>query len=376
MNTIVQHIEYLLTKHDCVVIPGFGGFVLHHQEAVFLDNHHIQPPCKIASFNPSLNHNDGLLANSLMAEKKIIFSEAMILIEAEVQLIKETLSSGSVVDFGSIGSFVQDNDTVQFTPQRYNSFDLDMFGFAPFSLIPLHIEEQLNSINGKSSKDPDVIFVPVNLRFLRHVSAVAVMIIAFLMIAQPLEHGTISSNYASMISSDLLSKSIVPDMNLSGELLDEDPADHSIEFIPEPVVEVAPVVVVEAPVAKTPVESAPSAQSQPAAVQPVAKPQPVLAKAAVSNANPAPVASSSSVSSSSKRYYVIVASCPSDAHAIDFMSRIDKSELPSCGMLDKEGKYRVYLSSFDDKNEANSFLNKLMAESKQFTQAWILPLKQ
>ena len=30
MLELVRHIEYLLTEHDCVLVPGLGGFVLQY----------------------------------------------------------------------------------------------------------------------------------------------------------------------------------------------------------------------------------------------------------------------------------------------------------------------------------------------------------
>ena len=35
MLAITKHIEYLLTEHDCVLIPGLGGFVLQDRPARF-----------------------------------------------------------------------------------------------------------------------------------------------------------------------------------------------------------------------------------------------------------------------------------------------------------------------------------------------------
>lgn len=339
MNALVLHIEYLLTKHDCVVVPGFGGFVLRHQEAVFISTHLIQPPCKIACFNPSLNHNDGLLANSLMAEKRIIFSEAMILIEAEVKKINDELAQGESVGFGSLGSFVLEEDTLQFTPADQNSFDLAMFGFAPLSLKPLPVEMARDYDPEPLRKNPDVILVPVNLKFLRHVSIVAVLIFGFLMIAQPLEHGSISSNYASMISSDLLVKAIVPDMTgaheFSNEMMEVDdeitsPAEVSIETAPItlPTPEIKPETVAERPIG--------------------------------------PV----------KRYYIIVGSCPTEDSAGDFIRKMNKTDYPSAGVLHKDNKYRIYVTSFTDKAEANKYLDVFRMEHKKYEQAWLLAHKQ
>ena len=33
MIELERHIEILLLRHDCVILPGFGGFMTHHVEA-------------------------------------------------------------------------------------------------------------------------------------------------------------------------------------------------------------------------------------------------------------------------------------------------------------------------------------------------------
>ena len=56
MLELVRHIEYLLTEHDCVLVPGLGGFVLQYVPARFSeDRKSIQPPGKQITFNSSLS---------------------------------------------------------------------------------------------------------------------------------------------------------------------------------------------------------------------------------------------------------------------------------------------------------------------------------
>ncbi|MQO83477.1 SPOR domain-containing protein, partial [Prevotella copri] len=33
MNRLERHIEILLLSNDCVIVPGFGGFMAHHVDA-------------------------------------------------------------------------------------------------------------------------------------------------------------------------------------------------------------------------------------------------------------------------------------------------------------------------------------------------------
>ena len=74
---IEKHIFELLKHHDCVIITGFGGFILNYRSA-YLNNitQQIHPPSKTIGFNKNLIQNDGLLANYLQKIEKITYNEA------------------------------------------------------------------------------------------------------------------------------------------------------------------------------------------------------------------------------------------------------------------------------------------------------------
>ncbi len=54
-----RHIEILLLSNDCVIVPGFGGFMAHHVDARYdgRDNMFL-PPLRTIGFNPQLTMND------------------------------------------------------------------------------------------------------------------------------------------------------------------------------------------------------------------------------------------------------------------------------------------------------------------------------
>ncbi|MBQ3781080.1 MAG: SPOR domain-containing protein [Bacteroidaceae bacterium] len=76
---LARHIEALLLQHDCVVVPGFGGFITNYVEAqpeqqeattVFY------PPYRVVRFNQSLQQSDGLLVGSYMTAYDAAFPAA------------------------------------------------------------------------------------------------------------------------------------------------------------------------------------------------------------------------------------------------------------------------------------------------------------
>ena len=59
---ITAFIRELLFGHDCVIVPGFGGFIGNYTPAsIDKSSGTFYPPVKQISFNRNLNHNDGLL---------------------------------------------------------------------------------------------------------------------------------------------------------------------------------------------------------------------------------------------------------------------------------------------------------------------------
>ncbi|MCX6268123.1 MAG: hypothetical protein NTW16_12315, partial [Bacteroidetes bacterium] len=67
----------LLSLHDCVIIPGFGGFIGNYSPArIDQVNHTFHPPTKELLFNVNLKQNDGLLASAIAASWMISYADA------------------------------------------------------------------------------------------------------------------------------------------------------------------------------------------------------------------------------------------------------------------------------------------------------------
>ena len=65
MIELAQHIEVLLLENDCVIVPGFGGFVAHYAPATHVKEENLfLPPTRTIGFNPQLKLNDGVLVQS------------------------------------------------------------------------------------------------------------------------------------------------------------------------------------------------------------------------------------------------------------------------------------------------------------------------
>ena len=122
--------------YDCVIIPGFGGFVCNERSAWYDDDkEELVPPSRDVLFNPKLTHNDGLLAQEIIRSTGVSYSEAMKLAEEEAQFISSELKLGNSVEIAGVGRLYSGDDGVnRFAPDAELLRTLSSFGH---SRIPL-----------------------------------------------------------------------------------------------------------------------------------------------------------------------------------------------------------------------------------------------
>ena len=105
---ITAFIRELLFGHDCVIVPGFGGFIGNYTPArIDKSSGTFYPPVKQISFNRNLNHNDGLLVGRISGSADINYGDARNMVEEFVAEIRRKLEKGEKVVFDNIGSFTQ-----------------------------------------------------------------------------------------------------------------------------------------------------------------------------------------------------------------------------------------------------------------------------
>lgn len=130
MNGLEKHLEILLLHHDCVIVPGFGGFIAHHvvakydeQDGMFI------PPMRVLGFNPSLTSiNDSLLAQSYIDTFDVSYPEALKMIEDEVSQLKSALHADGSFKLASIGELrINQEGKVEFYPNEYGIFSPSLY---------------------------------------------------------------------------------------------------------------------------------------------------------------------------------------------------------------------------------------------------------
>lgn len=104
MTSVQRHIQYLVATTDCVIIPGWGGFIASAIPA-YVDGHSFFPPARTIVFNPSLTHDDGLLASSLCRREGIDYESARREIDAEVSAMRNAFELTGYVAMPRVGIF-------------------------------------------------------------------------------------------------------------------------------------------------------------------------------------------------------------------------------------------------------------------------------
>lgn len=153
---ITAFIRELLFGHDCVIIPGFGGFIGNYTPAsIDRNSGTFYPPVKQISFNRNLNNNDGLLIGKISESSKVTYGDARNLVEKFVGDIRKKLDRGEKVVFDNIGTFVNNQEgNVLFEPDRNVNYHLDSYGLESFQCIPLERYDIRNRLIRHTRKDP------------------------------------------------------------------------------------------------------------------------------------------------------------------------------------------------------------------------------
>ncbi len=140
MSTMIEnHIAHLLHYHDCVIVPGLGGFVANYKSAMIHPEQNLfVPPMKEIGFNRSLLHQDGLLANHIAIEQSASFAEASAILTDFVGDVRNRIAAGEIVSMGEVGSLRGDAiGNILFSPNESASFLPDAIGLSTFRFEPL-----------------------------------------------------------------------------------------------------------------------------------------------------------------------------------------------------------------------------------------------
>ena len=329
MLRISTHIERLLLTNDCVIIPKFGGFVLHSSPAVYeSEKHRFCPPYKEIVFNPALIHQDGLLPESYIQMYGFTFNKAQIELKKDIKALNNLIDKAGEIHFENIG-FVKkgDDGKLLFEPDRDSSF----LGLKPYGLFPFHLPPvakdarketpEVIQMTQSKPKSGRVIYMPVNRALLRAIGVSVAAAVLILFVSIPIKKVDNTSNTAGFIPSGMVTKNkclpILPTDTAQVSALEVDITKET----PDSKEIIRPVVAETKPAIKT------EEQNQ-------------------------------------KKYYAIIGSFVTEKQANQFIQDIKMPELTTMGIVINDGRVRVYAGKFDEKKDAESYIKLLRAKEK------------
>ena len=136
---VARYIGNLLFQYECIVIPGFGGFITKEIPAkIHPVQNHFAPPSKDIVFNVHLKANDGLLINHIAKAEKITYLEAKNKLENFVLQCEAALKNGKRIHFRKVGTICLDEAGFkQFEADSTQNYLADSFGLKSFISPPI-----------------------------------------------------------------------------------------------------------------------------------------------------------------------------------------------------------------------------------------------
>lgn len=130
MVTVEHLIGELLLRHNCVIIPSFGGFVAKQTSAsIDYRNGLISPPKKSLLFNRQLINNDGLLIAELAVQNSIQYTEATESVRVLVEKWNTQLRNGERITIDKVGFLFYDQEkNICFEQDRFFNLLLESYG--------------------------------------------------------------------------------------------------------------------------------------------------------------------------------------------------------------------------------------------------------
>lgn len=148
----------LILRHNCVVLPNFGGFVSKTISAqIDFEKGFLQAPYKQLLFNRNLINDDGLVLAEYARLNGLYYQEGVSQLTDFTGKLNADLALGKQVSIPKLGIFSRDMDgIVRFEQDRHFNLLLSSYGLSNVTFVPNPLEEevpiiQLNPISTEES---------------------------------------------------------------------------------------------------------------------------------------------------------------------------------------------------------------------------------
>ena len=331
MLRIIKHIEQLLSVHDCVIVPDFGGFVVQTVPTLYkAKNHRFEPMRKEIVFNETLQYNDGLLIEAYMQAEKTDYRRARQLMQEDVSGLRDILQQNKMLKMENIGSFsLGEEGQLIFLADEADWLNASLFGLEAFSFEPLQ-QESSEAVTILGEKKPEMYYIPVSRRLIRSVAATAAVVALFFTISTPVKEVNRSAYTASFVPTEMIAQDVWTEKK---NLPVESPKTEIKAEVKK---------VVKADISRTEVKE----KTEP---KPAQKETKVVAQ---------------------KMYHVVIASFPTNEQARQYMKENGKKDCPNINVVHNKTKYRVYADRFTDRKSAEKYM-EILRKNPKFKDAWL-----
>lgn len=150
MLTVEELIGNLLLRHNCVIVPSFGGFVAKQSSATIdYKNGIMLPPRKSVLFNRQLVNNDGLLVSEFSTVNKVYYTAAEENVRERVSEWNEKLRNGERVTLDRVGYLFYDQEkNICFEQDRFFNLLLESYGLGKVHFVSeedIQVTQQINA---------------------------------------------------------------------------------------------------------------------------------------------------------------------------------------------------------------------------------------
>ncbi len=352
MIELSRHIESLLLKNDCVIVPGLGGFITQYVPARYVaDEQLFLPPFRSVGFNPQLAINDGLLVQSYMQAYDTNYPETVKLINNAVSQLKKRLHEEGEYELAGIGTLTISIDgKYNFAPCEAGVLSPELYGLDAVSVEETEQTVASSRHTGKAEgkDDPESdksatskgnYTISINRELVNYAAAAVVAVCFYLLWATPLGNSPKEEQQAASVIYEQLFTPAKPAVEKAAVPQPQPDSLNALSTLSE--------------------QEATQEQTAEQAPQPQAQAQPAQAE------EPQPVAG---------RYAIVLVSAISQKNAEAF-----SQEMNGKGCTDarpyKHGKMvRVVCGNYPTEAEAQAALSKLRKDDA-FAEAWVMELK-
>ena len=352
MNELSIHLKNLLSKYECVIVPGLGGFVTYFENAHW-ENNTLIPPMQQVRFNQNLTYHDGLLAEMYMKYYNINYTSALERITADVQEITNSLNIHNTYLLSEIGILIKDTNNNILLKSNSAVYLPSNIGLAPITLRKLKAIES-KPLYPTHSIDNDEIILRIPRRSTQ-IARYAAMIVLIFIITTLLPVELNRYNYTASV----IPKNYPEKTSVNREYFTEYDYFHKFHngFMPDTSKECQEEhIVTDSTIADSSETIQLSLQSE--------------SNQESNTINQTPKEESSPVKSSDNRYHLIIASLASDAQAEEYIAKQKDYNIDELTVIECNGKYRISAKSFKTYKEALHHLDSIKNTTNK--SVWIL----